>query len=338
MTSARNAPVSPHGDDPARRQFARGRPASSPRPAAGRRAARRPRRARRGRRATSARSRPIGRRAIEGTRAPRTRATWRARSGRTASCSCSTARAAARSARVHGRQAGAGRRRRDRARPPPGANIAAAYGTGLAARSAPARTAAAPATTRSAPAPSARWASSAPATARAGPGRGYGDGRRACSARANAKTPDPILGIASCAGTLDKEIIRRIVRRHLNEVKYCYEQALARQPTLDGRLVVQFTIAGTGQVLASVVQSSTLGSPAVEMCVVNAVKRWEFPRAGEGRAGDRLLPVPVLARRRLASRPRRSAEETPGRGRRYRAWCCPVDALAAGHSPPRRAD
>jgi TonB family protein len=83
-------------------------------------------------------------------------------------------------------------------------------------------------------------------------------------------------------GQLDKEIIRRIVRRHVNEVKYCYDQALARQPKLDGRLVTQFTISGTGQVLASVVQSSTLQSPAVEMCVVNAVKRWQFPAPEKG--------------------------------------------------------
>ena len=68
----------------------------------------------------------------------------------------------------------------------------------------------------------------------------------------------------------------------MNEVKYCYDQALARQPKLDGRLVTQFTISGTGQVLASVVQSSTLRSPAVEMCVSNAIKRWQFPAPEKG--------------------------------------------------------
>ena len=88
--------------------------------------------------------------------------------------------------------------------------------------------------------------------------------------------------IASVRGTLDKEIIRRVVRRHLNEVKYCYQQALTRRPTLEGRLVTQFTIAATGQVLAAVVQSSTLREVSVEACVVNAVKRWEFPAPDRG--------------------------------------------------------
>ena len=58
--------------------------------------------------------------------------------------------------------------------------------------------------------------------------------------------------MATVRGALDKEIIRRIVRRHLNEVKYCYDQALARQPKLDGRMVAQFTISGTRPGLASV--------------------------------------------------------------------------------------
>jgi TonB family protein len=114
-----------------------------------------------------------------------------------------------------------------------------------------------------------------------GPGTRYGVGMGTLRRRA-AITPDVFIGAASVRGTLDKEIIRRIVRRHLNEVKYCYDQALARQPKLDGRLVAQFTIAGSGQVLASVVQSSTLGSPAVEMCVANAIKRWQFPAPEKG--------------------------------------------------------
>ena len=95
-------------------------------------------------------------------------------------------------------------------------------------------------------------------------------------------TPEVLPGIVTAQGALDKDIIRRIVRRHLNEVKYCYDQALVRQPKLDGRVVVKFTISGTGQVLASFVQSTTLGSPAVEMCVANAIKRWEFPAPRQG--------------------------------------------------------
>jgi TonB family protein len=114
-----------------------------------------------------------------------------------------------------------------------------------------------------------------------GSGPGYGTGVGSLHAH-QVRIPDPILGVGSVRGTLDKEIIRRVVRRHLNEVKYCYQQALTRRPTLEGRLVTQFTIAPTGQVLAAVVQSSTLRELSVEACVVNAVKRWEFPAPDRG--------------------------------------------------------
>ena len=94
--------------------------------------------------------------------------------------------------------------------------------------------------------------------------------------------PDILTGIASVRGSLDKEIIRRTVRRHLNEVRYCYDNALAAHPALSGRLVVQFTIAPTGRVLAALLSSSTLGNAAVESCVVAAVRRWEFPEPQGG--------------------------------------------------------
>src|SRR4051812_47478989 len=61
-------------------------------------------------------------------------------------------------------------------------------------------------------------------------------------------------------GTLDKEVIRRVIRRHLPEVRFCYEKELARSPNLFGRVIVQFTIAGTGEVVDSFVQRSTVKS------------------------------------------------------------------------------
>jgi TonB family protein len=83
-------------------------------------------------------------------------------------------------------------------------------------------------------------------------------------------------------GSLDKEIIRRIIRRHINEVKFCYEKELTRQANLMGRVMIQFTIAGTGNVIASIVQSSTMNSPPVEQCIAAAVRRWEFPKPQGG--------------------------------------------------------
>jgi TonB family protein len=104
----------------------------------------------------------------------------------------------------------------------------------------------------------------------------YGsDGKRA-------KAPDVIPGQANVRGQLDKDLIGRIIRRHINEVRYCYEQELTKLPGLGGRIMVQFTIAASGQVIASVLQNSTVANARVENCVVQAVRRWEFPKPNGG--------------------------------------------------------
>jgi TonB family protein len=101
--------------------------------------------------------------------------------------------------------------------------------------------------------------------------------------RHHALTPEVVPGIGEVkGGIIDKEIVRRIVRRHINEVRYCYEQGLTRHPGLGGRIVVQFMISGKGQVLSSVMQSTTISDVAVQSCVVQAVRRWEFPAPSGG--------------------------------------------------------
>lgn len=75
-----------------------------------------------------------------------------------------------------------------------------------------------------------------------------------------------------------KEIVPQIIRRHFDEVKSCYDQELSRQPTLAGRIDVQFTIAPSGQISAASVRKSTLGNAYVESCIVAALRRWEFPK------------------------------------------------------------
>jgi TonB family protein len=115
-----------------------------------------------------------------------------------------------------------------------------------------------------------------------GTGREYGHNEGVLDGKRKARIPQIIATNATVRGNLDKEIIRRIVRTHLNEIRYCYEQSLIRRPSLTGRVVVQFTIAPTGRVIASVLQSSTIAEPALNSCVVQATRRWEYPRPDGG--------------------------------------------------------
>jgi hypothetical protein len=94
--------------------------------------------------------------------------------------------------------------------------------------------------------------------------------------------PQVEIGSVHTQGGLTKDIVRRIIRQHLNEVKYCYELQLPRHPELAGRITVQFTIAAEGNVTASLMQTSSLNNVAVESCIVQATRRWEFPRRTAG--------------------------------------------------------
>ena len=114
-----------------------------------------------------------------------------------------------------------------------------------------------------------------------GTGAGYGRGAGQLAGR-RAKAPRVLAGRAEVRGALDKEIIRRIIRRHINEVKYCYAKELMANPNLGGRVIIQFTIAATGQVASAFVQSSTLGNKTVELCIAKAVRRWLFPKPKGG--------------------------------------------------------
>jgi hypothetical protein len=110
-------------------------------------------------------------------------------------------------------------------------------------------------------------------------GRGPGIGNLA---QRHPRPPSVTQGIITTKGSLDKEIIRRVVHLHMNEVKFCYDKELSRKADLAGRISVQFVISGMGEVISSVVQSSTMDNPHVESCVVGAVKRWPFPKPTGG--------------------------------------------------------
>src|SRR5262249_46971827 len=84
-----------------------------------------------------------------------------------------------------------------------------------------------------------------------GDGWGYGEGHGGLSGR-TVLAPDVTIGTAYASGALDKELIRRVVRAHINEVIYCYESALKPGDPLDifmDRLPIHFAIAPTGEVL-----------------------------------------------------------------------------------------
>ncbi|MEM9073011.1 MAG: AgmX/PglI C-terminal domain-containing protein [Myxococcota bacterium] len=82
-------------------------------------------------------------------------------------------------------------------------------------------------------------------------------------------------------GSLSREVIRRVIRRNITQARYCYEQALAQDPTLAGTVKLAFIINAEGQVQSAVVREDGLPDPSVGTCLARVVRRWRFP-APEG--------------------------------------------------------
>jgi TonB family protein len=114
-----------------------------------------------------------------------------------------------------------------------------------------------------------------------GSGSGYGRGAGGFRGR-DAKVPQIRSGNADVRGSLSKEVIRRVIQRHINEVRFCYEQELSSRPDLGGRVQVKFIVSPSGAVQAANVESSTLGAARAENCIAQAVRRWTFPAPDGG--------------------------------------------------------
>jgi hypothetical protein len=93
--------------------------------------------------------------------------------------------------------------------------------------------------------------------------------------------PTVVDGMPQVTGELDKDLIRRVVKRNQGQLRYCYERVLQRNPALAGKIVLKLVISREGTVVASTVASSTLSDAEVEQCFAVRAKTWAFP-AGTG--------------------------------------------------------
>lgn len=79
-------------------------------------------------------------------------------------------------------------------------------------------------------------------------------------------------------GGLDKSVIDEYIRRHMNQIRYCYErEANASKQVMRGRVAMRFVISASGRVSQSGVEATSLGNANVERCLVGVIQRIVFP-------------------------------------------------------------
>ena len=76
-------------------------------------------------------------------------------------------------------------------------------------------------------------------------------------------------------GRLDQSNLNDVLRRRQRDIERCYERALAQDPSLSGRLTVQFTIGADGAVTDARLPDNGLND-SVGNCVLGRVRRWRF--------------------------------------------------------------
>jgi hypothetical protein len=125
-------------------------------------------------------------------------------------------------------------------------------------------------------------------------GRGSGNESYGAGAGQIGKKQDHDIGISGgtplVLGSLDKELIRRVIHAHRNEIRYCYERALTANPGLWGKVTVNFVIGPNGSVQVSKIRETTMNNADVENCIAQKVKTWKFPEPKGGGIVDVTYP------------------------------------------------
>lgn len=97
-----------------------------------------------------------------------------------------------------------------------------------------------------------------------------------------------------CAGTDSPELTNALSFR-VKQAHRCYDNALAQDSTLRGKMTVAVRVGSNGQVCSANIASNDMGSAAVGSCVVNYFRSASFP-APKGGCADINIPINFVPR------------------------------------------
>jgi hypothetical protein len=92
---------------------------------------------------------------------------------------------------------------------------------------------------------------------------------------------------------VDRTLLRDMVWRNRRQIRHCYERELQRDPSLQGRLVAQWTVDASGKVSHASITESNLHHAQLERCVVARIESWNFPDI----PGEVVVRYPFILRR-----------------------------------------
>jgi Inner membrane component of T3SS, cytoplasmic domain len=79
-------------------------------------------------------------------------------------------------------------------------------------------------------------------------------------------------------GGMSREMVKQVIDQHLQEITYCYENALMSNPNIMGRMVFEWKILMDGRVGEVRIVASSVNSHEIHDCIRGAIKSWRFPK------------------------------------------------------------
>ena len=79
------------------------------------------------------------------------------------------------------------------------------------------------------------------------------------------------------------------IRAHMGDVQHCYGRVALKDPSIAGRITLQWTLGRTGMPIATAVIKDTLKDKSVAKCLRKRAKRWRFP---EPKGGTGVITYP----------------------------------------------
>jgi hypothetical protein len=83
-------------------------------------------------------------------------------------------------------------------------------------------------------------------------------------------------GEPNVTGDIDRAVVKRVVKMHSNQIRYCYEKSLMQNPSLQGKVTVTFTIEKDGKVSAAKAEGV---EDNLDRCIEARFKTFEFPKS-----------------------------------------------------------
>lgn len=109
---------------------------------------------------------------------------------------------------------------------------------------------------------------------------------RVIRGRVNFENMDEIGG----SGMFDQSQVTSMIRQRQSAFRRCYENELRNNPSLNGKVTVQFTIQERGNVSAANAVENTTGSAGLASCVVGVIRRLRWREGPEGGSVDYRYP------------------------------------------------